>query len=54
MFKVKRSLYTRVLFEKLAVVQMLKNIHGSHGTRRFVTGLARDLHWTVSLKIIEN
>jgi hypothetical protein len=38
----------RILFEKLIVAQLFKNILLSCGTRRFITMLTQARHWTLS------
>jgi hypothetical protein len=36
------------LLEKLPIVQLLKNFPAFYGTRRFITGFTRALHWSLS------
>jgi hypothetical protein len=40
--------WCRILFEKLIVTQLSKNILLSHGTRRFITVFTKAHHWTLS------
>jgi hypothetical protein len=35
-------------FEKLPIVQLLKNFPAFYGTRRFITVFIRALHWSLS------
>jgi hypothetical protein len=40
--------WCRILFEKLIVTQLIKNILLSYGTRRFITVFTKARHWTLS------
>jgi hypothetical protein len=40
--------WCRILFEKLIVTQLVKNIPLSYGTRRFITVFTKARHWTLS------
>jgi hypothetical protein len=40
--------WCRVLFEKLIVTQLVKNILLSYGTRRFITLFTQARHWALS------
>jgi hypothetical protein len=39
--------WCRILFEKLIVTQLVKNILPSYGTRRFITAFTQARHWTL-------
>jgi hypothetical protein len=39
---------SRVLLEKLAIAQMDEKFPAFYGTRRFITVLTRNCHWTLS------
>jgi hypothetical protein len=40
--------WCRILFEKLIVTQLVKNIPLSYGTGRFITVFTKARHWTLS------
>jgi hypothetical protein len=40
--------WCKILFEKLIVTQLVKNIPLSYGTRRFITVFTKARHWTLS------
>jgi len=40
--------WCRILFEKLIVTQLSKNILLSYGTRRFITVFTKARHWNLS------
>jgi len=40
--------WCRILFEKLIVTQLVKNILLSYGNRTFITAFTQASHWTLS------
>jgi hypothetical protein len=48
MFESSLTQSIRALLEKLPTVQPLKNFPAFYGTRRFITGYTRALHWFLS------